>query len=913
MNGPPRAARAVLERLLPDEDRRYALADLDEEFEARASRDGAGKARRWYWSQVLRSTGPLLLHRKWVRKRKGIDRRGRLTGGWGMGMMHQRLEDLGYAVRTLLRAPVTVAVTVISLALGIAAVTTVFMVSEAILAPPAAGLDAPERLVSVYTSEDDGEAYGVSSYPDFESVSAAPALMGTAVAAVRLVSMDDGEGPTRLLGEVVTDNYFSVMGIAPAVGRTFLGREGWPGPGEAVAVLGFDLWQERFAGDPAVVGRVVSLNGQPTTVVGVAPEGVMSRRVPVRPDVWIPLASPADVGRVARVERRDSREYQIVGRLADGATLEEVGTQLATLSRRLAADHPEAWTDASERPRTLTVVPEPESRLNPKARIVLGGVALFFLAAAGTVLLLACTNVTSLFIVRADRRHREIAVRRALGAGRRHIVLMLLAEGLVLGVIAGALGIALSGFLANVLEGQALPMDLPIRVDFDPGARTWIFAFATALAASAAFSVLPALRVSRPPLAMGVRASNAPGWIGSRRLGAGGFLVMAQFALALVLLSGAGLFARSMVQANRLDLGLDPSGIAVTSRVAPEEVGPEGLPGYYQDVLERLGRVSGVEAVALSRGLEMTILQVSAGVSLASTSGGVLDEPMPGYRNSVTAGYLEMLGIPIVRGRSIEARDASGAPRVAVVNETMARRLWPGEDPLGRTVTLSPRAQGARDDPEPITVEVVGVATDGVYLDVGDPATPYLWTSLEQDPSRTLAVTLKGSRVEDLVRVLRTELPPSPGEVPIMPATPYESQLALQTFHLRIASKVLGWAGGFGLFLALIGAYSLMSFTVAQRTREIAIRRAVGAKSEEVVRSVIRQGLVLAGAGLLLGLVVLVPAARLLRSVLIGVGPADPIAIGGGAVLLLLTATVATWIPARRAARVDPIEALRSD
>lgn len=827
--------------------------------------------------------------------------------------MHQRFEDVRYAVRTLSRAPVTVAVTVVSLALGIAAVTTVFMVSEAILVPPAVGLDAPERLVSIYTSEDDGETYGVSSYPDLESLSTAPALVSAAAAAVRLVSMDDGDGPIRLLGEAVTSDYFSVLGTRPALGRTFVQGEGWPGPGEAVAVLGFDLWQERFSGDPAVVGRVVSLNGQPTTIVGVAPEGVMSRRVPVRPDVWIPLASPADVGRTSRVERRDTREYQVVARLADGATLEELGTQLATLSERLARDYPDAWTDTSEQPRTLTAVPERQSRVNPKARLVLGAVAVFFFAAAGMVLLLACTNVTSLFLARAQGRRREISVRRALGAGRRHIVLMLLAEGLVLGAVAGALGVALSSLSATWLKGLALPIDLPISIDFNAGPRTWVFAFAIALTASAAFSLLPALRASRPPLATGVGAPSSGIRMGTRRLGAGGLLVVAQFALALVLVSGAGLFARSMGNANRLDLGLDPSGIAVASRVVPEEVGPEGLSGYYRDVRERLAAVSGVDAVALSRGLEITILQMNAAVSLASSSGSVLDEPMPGYRNSVTAGYLEMLGVPIVRGRSIEARDGSGAPMVAVVNETLARRLWPGEDPLGRSVTLSPADPGARERPEPITVEVVGVARDGVYLDVDDSPTPYLWTSLEQDPARTVAVTLKGGRVEDLVRALRTELPPSPGEVPIVPATTYESQLALQTLHLRIASRVLGWGGGFGLFLALIGAYGLISFTVAQRTREIAIRRAVGARSAEVVGSVVRQGIILAGTGLVLGLAVLIPAARLLRSVLVGVGPTDPIAIGGGAVLLLLTAAVATWLPARRAARVDPIEALRGD
>ena len=823
------------------------------------------------------------------------------------------IADVTYAVRTLSRAPMTVFITVLSLGLGIGGVTTVFNVTDSLLHPPAPGLRDPEGLVTVYTSEDDGEVHGSSSYPDYEQVRGLSALEDAAAAAMGLMSLDVDGVPEQLVGEAVSGNYFDVTGIEPVLGRSFLPEEGAPGAGAPVAVLGYHLWVDRFAAAPGAVGRVVRINGQPVTIVGVAPEGVMSRRVPIRPDVWVPLASPQDPGRAGEMDDRGKREYVILGRYASGAGIEELQAQLAVLGERLSGEFAETWVDDGGRPRAFTAVGERGSRVNPRARLVLGGVAAFFFIATGLVLLIACTNVTSLFLVRANRRGKEIALRLALGAKRRQILRLLMVEGVLLGVVAGGVGVAFAHFLAGAMATFSLPVNVPLRLDFHPTGRAYVFAFSAALATSLVFSLVPALRVSRPDLVSRLKGARVlkPG---RRRVGLGSALVVVQFAAALVLVGGAGLFVRSLGNASTMDLGVKPEGVALMSQVVPDDVEDGELEAYYRDVGQRLERLPGAQATALARGVELTLLQIASAVTFRGSEADPLEEGFSGFRNAVTPGYLDVLGVTLLRGRWIQEEDDGGGTRVAVVNETAARTLWPGEDPLGRTFAMVDRSPGPRaSSGEAVTVQVVGLARDGNYLDAGDPPTPYVWTSLYQDPVRTVALVARGASADAMVQELHKAMPPAPGEVQVMPPTTYESQLSFQFLHLRLASKVLGWGGGFGLFLALIGVYGLVAYTVGERSREIAIRRAVGADAGRVVRDVVRQGLTLAGIGLGLGLAVLLPGARLIRGVLLGVSPTDPVALGGGVLLLVVTAAAASFLPARRAARIDPMDSLRQE
>lgn len=891
---PPRVARAVLERVLDPADRPYALADLDEEFETLAEASGPDAARRWYRRQVAASLLPALRSRLRRTNRSGGP--AEAVREWG--------RDLRLAVRTLARSPLTVAVTVVSLGLGLGAVTTVFAAAEGVIWPPDPGYRDAERLVTVYTSEDDGGPWGASSFADYQDVAALPSVADAAAATVSFLEADLGQGPERLIAEVVTPNYFTLTGLRPAVGRTLLPSD--PGESGPVVVIAHDLWRERFGGASDAVGRSIQVGGRLATVVGVAPEGLGSRRVPlVRPDLWVPFDPAA--GR-APASRREARELVVLARLADDATLDRLSGQLGTLATALNAEYPDAWLDERGRDRRFTAMPERDSRVAPTARAVLGAVAGFFFGTAGLVLLIACANVTGLFLVRALARRRELAVRAALGAGRARIVRLLAAEGLVLGAASAVVGIFVARLMSDALGRIAPPVDVPLRLTVEPGGRALVFTAVLALAVSLVFSLVPAIRGARP--ATGSRPGA--GAVGVRRRwrpAPGGLLVGAQFAAAFVLLAGSGLFLRSVHGAAARDLGVDPSGVAVTTRTAPETVGSEGLPAWYADVMERAGRGAGVQRVALSRSLELTLLQLGA---LATVRTGAPDEPPGGltlFANAVTPGYLEMLDVELLQGRTIDESDGPDGEPVAVVNRRFAEQFWPGEDALGRTFELA-RRSGDEGTEGTRSVRVVGIAATSPAVDFDDAPAPYVWTSLAQDPAPTVVVAVEGPDAERLAGDLRTLLPPADGEVPVLGATTYASQLSLQSIHLRVMARVLAWGGGLGLFLAVIGVYGVVSFMVVQRMRELAIRRAVGAGRSRVVLGVLRRGLVLAGGGLLAGALVLLPTAPLVRGLLVDVAPLDPLSLGGAALLLLVVAALASWVPARRAVGVDPMRVL---
>ena len=925
--GTPSVAKAILGALLPREDRRFALADLEEEFEERAGLDGLASARRWYRRQVMRSAWPTLRSRvtRLLPRFTAIHEDGPHAAapdngmGGGLGVMvHNVVSDLLFGLRSLRRTPVAVAVTILSLGIGIGAVTAAFAVANSFLLRPPVGLASPERLVTLYTSEDDGEPYGVSSYPDYRDMLRDLEAMGDAAAiAARSVSLGRGEEIQPVFGEEVSGNYFTVTGIRPVLGRTFLPEEGEAGAPRRVVVLGHDLWVRRFGSDPGVLGSAVRLNGLDFTVVGVAPDGVTSRRVPLEAELWVPVGSidKAEGARVAELQDRGVRRFLIFARLQDGATLEQLQAQAAVFTDRLAQEYPDSWWDNRDEARTLTAVAEKDSRVRPGLRGLLGGIGVFFVATTGLILLIACSNVTSLFLARASSRSREMAVRASLGARRGRLVAMLMTEALIPGLAAGVVGVLVAAWTVGIINNASLPMNLPVHLSIDLDRRVLAFVVLTAVGASLVFGLIPALEGSRPSL---VPALKGEGGVRARgRLNPRNVLVVVQCAASLVLLVGATLFVRALGSATDMKLGVDPERVAVaTKTLDADEYGPEQGLQYLRELREEIASRPGVEDVQLSRSLELTLLLFSAGVELT------VDGENPGadgndsyMRNSVTPGYLDMLGIRMLRGRSLDESDAPGAPLVAVVNKTMAERFWPGEEALGKRFEVTdPLASAHGGIPGARTFEVVGVASDGKYGDFDDAPTPYFWTSLYQDYSSTVAVLAKGvESAEAMVPLLREAIELDNGEVQMLPPSTFASQLSLQFIHLRIASKVLTWGGAFGLFLAVIGIYGIVSFAVTQRTREMAVRIAIGAERLQVVRTIVRDGMRLALLGLALGLVVALPSARLLQSVLAGISPLDPLAFGGGLALLLAAALVASLIPARRATRIDPMKTLREE
>ncbi len=853
------------------------------------------------------------------------------SGGLGRGLrgvgslVENVWQDFRVGLRSLRKSPGVVIITVLSLGFGIGAVTTVFSIANGLLFHPPVGLTDPERIVTVYTSRDDGDPYGRTSFPDYLSVlEGIDALEEVAAFGVRGFVLGGESAPEAILAEEVTGNYFTVTGKPPVLGRGFLPEETEIGRVDRVVIISHDLWLRRFGGVPGVLGRNIHLNQEAYTVVGVAPEGIVSRVVPVKPDVWVPMGIPGTRSnrRIEALEQRGSRHFLVLARMREGAALGQVQAQLSVLSERMRGEYPEVWTDDRSQARVLTAVREKESRINPRARPLFAGITVFFFGASGLILLIACSNVTTLFLARAGRRRQEMAVRASIGASRRRLVGLLLAEGLIPGLAGGAVGVLAAWFALRWIDSLSLPLNIPLSLDISVDGRVLSFAVLVSVGASLLLGLVPALDALRPNLVSSLKGEargtrTVVKGFGIRRPGLRNPIVVVQCASSLVLVVGAALFLRTLRGATTMDLGLDPERVAVmTKTLPPSEYSPDAGLQYFRDLRTRLSALPGVVDAQLSRCLELTLYQVEcqAGIEVQAPDPTATESPRY-LRNSVTPGYLEMLRIPLLRGRTLRESDGPDAPPVAVVNETFAQRFWPGEDPVGRrfTVTLSD-ASGEDGSSEARSLTVVGMTRDGKYEDFDEGPTPYFWTSLYQDYAPTVAVSLKGSvSGQAMVPLLRQNVDLDPSEVPLMSPATLESQVSVQFAHLRIASNVLGWGGMFGLALAAIGIYGVVSVAVTERTREMAIRLAMGAERLQVVRHVARGGVTLALVGLVVGLAVVLPLAHLLRSVLYGVGAVDPLALGGGVALLLLSALVASVVPARRATRIDPMKILREE
>lgn len=915
----PWLARAILSVALHPEDRPFALADLEEEFEERTDKFGPFLARRWYRAQAARSLVPALRGRFVRRGVTGASDSSTKGEGMMWGGLRNLASDLRVAVRGLSKAPGVLLITVISLGVGIGAVTAVFGVANNFLFRGPVGISDPESLVVIYTTRDNGDAYGWSSLTDYRDLATqVDGLAAAGAVNVRTVALQNGEAIRPLLAEDATANYFSLTGIRPVIGRGFLPEEGVVG-GEPVALISQRVWQRDFGARPDVLGSAIRLDGAMHTVVGVVPDGVMSRKVPLEPDVWLPLATGPGAGSAATEHSRDVRDVLIFGRLAEGTTLEALANQLGVLSARLQSEFPEQWMDDHGDARVFTPMSERASRIRPGARTVLGGIATFFLAAAGLILLIACANVATLFLARAAHRSREMAVRLSLGASRRRLVAMLLTEGLIPGLAAGLVGLGVASWINRSLNSAmaALPFVIPIRVSFDMDGRVMAVAVLLSLGASLVFGLVPALEGSKPNLVAALKGDGGKGDGGHLLRNV---LVAVQCAASVVLIVGAALFVRALGNASRMDLGLNPDRVAVaTKQLDVEGFGPEEGWQYIRDLQATLGARSDVEAVEVSRSMELTLMAVNPTLGVEVEALGYEpgnQEAQSFMRNSVTPGYLEMLDVPMLRGRTLQDTDVDGAPLVAVVNETFARTLWPNQDAMGRTFQAFGRAPAgsAADFTDKRTFQVVGVAKDGKYVDFDDPPAPYYWTSIFQDYAARVVVSVKGtSTAEAMIPLLRESVRMATGEVQFTPPTTLAQQFSLQFMHLRIASRVLRWSGAFGLFLAVIGIYGIVSFAVTQRTREMAIRMAIGAENGQVLRGVVLHGMRPALVGLLVGAVVAFAGARLLAGVLVGVGPVDPWAFGGGTTVLVLAALVASLVPARRALGIDPMKTLREE
>lgn len=810
-------------------------------------------------------------------------------------------QDVRYAIRALGRSPLFALVSVLSIAIGVGATTGIVTIANAFLLRPPPGVGHPERVVSVGSTRE-GRGFDNFSYPNFADYRAsARSLSG--LAAIRFdpqaASLAGPSGGEPVHMSAASGNFFEVLEARPALGRFFtLDEDRAPGA-SPVVVLSHRFWTRRFEADSSIVGKAIVLNGSPFTVLGVAAERFQGPFV-LAPDLWVPLTASTLLGASAGdFESRRAVWLMGIGRLAPDVGIGQAQAELSAIAARLAQQYP-----SENESRGLAVMPASlfPGELRPMIAAFLG----LLLAVAGLVLVIASTNVAGMLLARASARRREIAVRLALGASRGQLVMQLVVESLLMFAAAGAAGLLLARWLVSGLMALVPRLPVPLAVDVQLDWRVLAFALLVSLVTGLLAGVVPALQSTRPDLVPALK-SDTGGTATRQRQRLRSGLLVAQIAFSMLLLVVGGLFARTLARARSIDPGFDPRGVYVASLdlgLANHDSASGGRAAA--TIVERARAIPGVRSAALSTmlpldggGLGLGGIEVAGREPPAGREGGWRED-----WNVVTPGYFATMGIPLVRGRDFAESDRAGAGDVAILNEALAAALFPGQDPVGRTLTNDGRV-----------VTVIGVARNAKYRSLGEPQRNFIYVPLAQRyMGRTnLLVKMTAGAAASVAAPVRRLVQDVDARLPILRQQTMEEQTATSLFPQRVALYVSGGLGTVALLLALLGIYGVTAFSVSQRTREIGVRVALGAQRSHVLGLVLRQGVVLAAVGVLVGSLAAFGATRLIANLLYGVPPTDIVAFGGAAIALGLAAVAASWIPARRAAGVDPIIALRSE
>lgn len=811
--------------------------------------------------------------------------------------METLLQDLRYAARKLRRGPLFTLATVLTLALGIGLNTAVFSAVHALLLRPLPGVERPDRLAQLYRKFAADFDYGSNSIPHFLDLrDRAEAFDGVAAWTFAALSVSHGERPEAAVGQMVSAEFFEVMGVRPVLGRGFLPEEAVDRGEAPVAVLSERYWRRRFAADASVLGRSITVNGRPFTVVGVAPAEFRGTVPPLPPDLWVPLSmQPVITPPFDRRENRGSSFMSVVARLKPGVTHDQARASLDALHAQLATDHPGHYDETTG----ITLVPQSEAGLAPSVKSAQVGLSTVMMAVVGMLLLIACVNVGNLFLVRARDRRREMGIRLGVGARRGRIVRQLLTESLLFALLAGAAGLGLAWAAVRGLSAirpsvQGFVLDFDVTLSLP----VLLFALGITLVTAFLFGLVPALQASRPELVSALKGESG-GRRGSRT---SQVLVVAQVALSLILLVGAGLFLRSLSAATRLDTGFERENLLLASMdVTLQGYERERAEAFYRELVERVRALPGVQSAAVAEMVPLGLGSQQNGVSVPGY------EPVPGENmsidyNIVGPGYFETLGVPLRSGRTFVPSDESGEP-VIVVNERMAERFWSGEDPVGRTLNSDSRDW-----------RVIGVVGDGKYRSLGEEPLSYMYFPTGQHfaGAMTLHVRATGDPLA-LAGPVQAEIRSMDADLPVLQLETMESHLGLTLLPARLAGGVLGLFGVLGLLLSAVGLYGVMAYTVSQRAREIGIRVALGAERRQVLGMMLVQGGRLVAVGAAVGLLGAGAAARLVEGLLYGVPGVDPLTFGVVPLLLGAVGLLATWLPARRAAGVDPVRVLRAE
>lgn len=820
--------------------------------------------------------------------------------------MSSFIQDIRYALRQLARSPGFALAAILTLGLGIGANTAIFSAVNGLLLRPPGGVADFDELVSVYTSDFSGPPYSASSLPDVTDFAAgAPALSGLAAYTLAPVVLSEGTGERAaemVLGSPVTPNYFDVLGTRASAGRTFAEGEGEAGGRNDVVVLGHGFWRSRFAADPEVVGRTIRLAGTPYTVIGVAGENFEGLLPGLSPAFYVPIGAPG-VSEPDVAEQRGSRGLFVVGRMASGATIEHVRAQLQSVAAALHQQYPGAWTDVRSEARRVTVIPAPQATIPPQLRGPVAAFVALLTAIVAGVLLIGCVNIANLLLARATARQREIGVRLAIGASRGRLIRQLLTESMVLASFGALLGIALAwtGTRALALATTGLPLPVEVRLDVSPDLRVLGFAAVVTIVAGALFGLAPALFATRRSLTSSMHREDG----GRRKLRLRGALAAGQITITMILLVAGGLLLRSLRSAQSIDPGFRTEGLLSVSLAFDERAStPEQRVQFQRELVDRVRALPGVSSASY-----VSALPLGAGSGRRSfTIEGYRptdNEDMEIHWSDAGPGYFRTMGARPLRGREFTQSDGPGAPGTAIVNEAFAARYLAGQDPLGKR--LNPNG----DRP----LEIIGVAENGKYVSLGEDPRPFVWRAADQWPSSPFlalvvhAPSAPGALAQPIRRLI-AEIDP---DVAVTGIATADQHLAFALLPQKVGAWLLGLFGVLGLALAALGLYGVMAYSVNQRTREFGLRLALGARTQDITMMVVRQGMIAAVIGGLAGLGLAAAASRFMQFVLFDVPPLDPVTFVGVTIVVFAVAFVANWLPARRTAKVDPLQALRYD
>jgi predicted permease len=820
--------------------------------------------------------------------------------------MESLWKDLRYALRMLLKSPGFTLIAILALGLGIGANTAIFSVFTGMLWRPLPVKD-PQQLVAVASKSRNVEFPLNLSYPDFEDYRKLKTVFSDLVLFAPSPVNFGAEGhPERAWVELVSGNYFSMLGLEAVRGRTFAADEGWVLGKDPLIVLSYKYWQQRLGGDPGVIGRSVQVNNHPFTIIGVAPERYHGGYYFLEPDFYIPVTAInlLDPGKADALTKRSESYFRVLGRVQPGITPAQAMAAAQPIDRRLAQEFPDSHKDIS-----LLVIPELDARPEPGLGAFMSTAVIVFMMLVGLVLLIACANVANLILARANGRRKEIATRAALGATRWRMMRQFLTESILLALSGGVVGLLFARWAAIGLMSIHVPTEIPIRLfDLRMDWRIFGFSFLAALLTGVVAGLVPSLQASRTDLADVLKAGGRSGGGAATHHRFRDVLVVAQVAVSLLLLACAGFFIRSLQNSAHVDMGfrVDHT-LMMTMDLGLQGYTEQRGQQFYKQLSERVSALPGVREAAVS-----SFIPMGYDNSLVNIfpEGQVVEDNSKtdtAFNDMVQPTYFRTVGVPVIEGREFTDGDTAKSPKVAIVNEAFAKKIWPGQDPIGKVF---------RTEKNGPPIQVVGLTRTGKYLFLYESPQLYVYFPLAQRYNS--GATLFVHSADDpgqLAASVREQISLMDSGLAVFDTQTMDTHVhyGKPLLPARLGAMLVGAFGLLGFILASVGVYGVVAYSVSQRTQEIGIRTALGAQRSSILALVLRQGMTMAFVGTAIGIVLAFLLFRGLRTVLYGVQSTDLVTLSVVSALLLTVAFIASYVPALRATQVDPVIALREE